>query len=821
MTRLRFATLLLSIAPLLGCPADEGSDPKTEVDAGTDSGGNTDAGMEEFNLRRVEPAMGNIAGGITVTLSGSGFAEGATATFGAKDATVTFIDSSELRAEVPPGDAEGPVAVTVTNPDGESDSIANGFTYTSEPNPSVGFCQLQAQSPVTGTTGTPTDGIFAIVFTEGITQGEGQGDMIQGQLGWGSDAEYESFQYVDMTYNTDKDGLNPGDLANDEYGAPLTIQAGGTYRYAARFRLTSAPDTWVYCDLDGSENGVTADQLGVLEISDPPVPTVDFCQLQAQSPITVETGTNTEAIYAFVFSAGATEGAGQATGFEGELGFAAPGTMLANFNFVPLTYTGDIDGLNQGDLANDEYAAQLNVGVAGEYRYVARFRLSGSTDWTYCDLDGSDSGATPEQLGVLQVEDPVVPTVSYCQTRPAVVSAVVGDSVTFEGVAFSAGATNMAGDGGLDAELWWGPRGTDPNTWTDSVSASYDTDVDGLTPGDLANDLFTATITAPAAGDYDAAYRVSLDGTNWSWCDSDGSDGTAAGYVIAEAANLNVASANLPDACIVQFPVLADTARSGESLTFYGRVSELGVTGMGSASGSVAGNLLIGPSGSDPVADRASFTAVAGAYFAGATGLVGNQDEYSATWTVGAPGAYDFFWEFSVDGGQNFALCDIDGNDSNSGFRASNLGHVVSSSSATPPDQIDYCRTFQTSLNVNLADAGPLATVEVFEAGLTENNGGANSAQIEVEVGYGPTGSNPAIAYTWNPIAYARVRPGFVNNYEYEGKVYPDASKPAAGSYQVVTRARRTGETAWVYCDTDPSTPDFRLDAATSLTVNP
>jgi hypothetical protein len=821
MERIRWIAIAMLLVAGVGCPADEG-DSNSTTDAGQQADAGDDMTVEGLNLSRVEPSSGNIEGGLVVTLSGTGFVDGATVTFGSNASpTVTFVDDTEMRAEVPAGDSEGAVAVTVENPDGDSDSIANGFTYTTEANPALGFCQLQAQSPVSATAGEPTMGLFAIVFAEGITQGAGQGGMIEGELGWGTGADYESFQFVDMTYNTDIDGLSPGDQANDEYGTPLTIQTAGTYRYVARFRLTSAPDSWLYCDLDGSDNDISEDQLGVIEVTEPAVPQIDFCQLQAQSPVSVETGENTDPIYAFVFSNGATNGAGQASGIVGELGFAPAGTDVANFTFSPMTYAGDIDGLNAGDQANDEYAATLNVGVAGEYRYVARFRLQSEPDqWTYCDLDGSDNGATPDQLGVLQVSDPPTPTLTFCQTRPAITNAVTGDSVTFEGVAFAAGITNSAGDGGLDAELWWGPAGTDPATWTDSTAATYDRDEDGLNPGDNANDIHSATVTAPAAGNYDVAYRFSIDGgTTWSWCDGDGSDGTASGYTVAEAATLNVATANLPDACIAQFPVLADRARSGDSLTFYGRVTEAGVTGMGAADPNVTANLLVGPAGSDPVANRAAFTVIPATYFTNATGLAPGQDEYSATWTVGAAGDYDFVWEFSVDGGANTALCDIDGNDANTGFEADKVGRVVSSSGANPPDQIDYCRTFQTNLSVLTTDPGPLATVEVFEAGLTENNGGANSADIEVEIGYGAVGTNPAVAYTWRAIDYERIRGGFPNNYEYEGQVYPDTNVPAVGSYQVLARARRTGETAWVYCDTDETTADFRLDATTSLTI--
>ncbi len=67
-----------------------------------------------------------------VSLRGQGFLPGAEVRFGGKSSpNVTLVgeDGTRIDAEVPAGDARGPVKVEVANPDGQKASIAQGFTY--------------------------------------------------------------------------------------------------------------------------------------------------------------------------------------------------------------------------------------------------------------------------------------------------------------------------------------------------------------------------------------------------------------------------------------------------------------------------------------------------------------------------------------------------------------------------------------------------------------------------------------------------------------------------------------------------------------------
>lgn len=80
-------------------------------------------------LTDVEFSSGTNAGGKTVTLTGSGFLGISSATFGGVLATgVTILSSTQLTC-VTPAHANGPVDVTISNPDGQSSTLEDGYTY--------------------------------------------------------------------------------------------------------------------------------------------------------------------------------------------------------------------------------------------------------------------------------------------------------------------------------------------------------------------------------------------------------------------------------------------------------------------------------------------------------------------------------------------------------------------------------------------------------------------------------------------------------------------------------------------------------------------
>lgn len=112
-------------------------------------------------LRNVSPSMGPTAGGSVVTVQGTSFQSGASVAFGGVAATGLggWTDQGQIQVATPPHPA-GKVNVAITNPDGLSDTLQNGYSYTAAPT-------IAAVSPSSG----PTAGGTVVTITGGNFQG--------------------------------------------------------------------------------------------------------------------------------------------------------------------------------------------------------------------------------------------------------------------------------------------------------------------------------------------------------------------------------------------------------------------------------------------------------------------------------------------------------------------------------------------------------------------------------------------------------------------------------------------------------------------------
>jgi len=97
----------------------------------------------------ISPGSGPTAGGTPVTITGTGFASGATVTLGGSAATNVAVANSTTITATTPAHAAGAVNIVVTNADGQSGTLANGFTYQAPPAPAP---TLSGISPNNGTT---------------------------------------------------------------------------------------------------------------------------------------------------------------------------------------------------------------------------------------------------------------------------------------------------------------------------------------------------------------------------------------------------------------------------------------------------------------------------------------------------------------------------------------------------------------------------------------------------------------------------------------------------------------------------------------------
>ncbi|REJ96181.1 MAG: hypothetical protein DWQ34_04640 [Planctomycetota bacterium] len=110
-------------------------------------------------ISSVTPNSGQTTGGTAVTISGSGFAAGATVTFGGVPATGVTVSSSTSISCVTPANMPGGCDVKVTNPDGQFATQAGGFVYTSPPPliPTI-FSVTPGTGPTTGATAVTING---------------------------------------------------------------------------------------------------------------------------------------------------------------------------------------------------------------------------------------------------------------------------------------------------------------------------------------------------------------------------------------------------------------------------------------------------------------------------------------------------------------------------------------------------------------------------------------------------------------------------------------------------------------------------------------
>jgi len=131
-------------------------------------------------ITSVNPNSGPIAGGTAVTITGVNFvsALSTNVTFGGTAAQVNTTSFTEIEVTTPEHTA-GAVNVVVTNPDGQSGTLANGYTYIGPPAPTVSLTADPStidegqSSTLTWTSTNADDGCSAFWTTSTATSGSG------------------------------------------------------------------------------------------------------------------------------------------------------------------------------------------------------------------------------------------------------------------------------------------------------------------------------------------------------------------------------------------------------------------------------------------------------------------------------------------------------------------------------------------------------------------------------------------------------------------------------------------------------------------------
>jgi IPT/TIG domain len=411
--------------------------------------------------------------------------------------------------------------------DGYTSSEAAKLTVTEQTEAMPEWCILHYPAVINGNINSDLANVYGRVFMESVTDTEGEGAGITAQIGYGpenSNPGDAGWQWIDADYNVDSN-------LNDEYIGNLNISNPGNYDYAFRFSYESS--SWIYCDLNGSDDGYSSSFAGEVSVDGTSEAVIDWCSIQWPENTASENGVDTALFYGRVFVDGITNGAGEGQGVISELGYALPGTNPVTnpegWNWISANYAYDVDGLVEGDKNNDEYIASLNITQDGSYIVAFRFSADNGTTWSYCDLDGSDNGFDESSTSQLQVYSTPPQEVDWCSYHYPhdTTFAVDATSELIFGRVFVAGVTEGSGEGAnITGQLGYSDTGLDPQTnpgdWT-WVDASYNTSVDGLIQDDLSNDEYMCTLNISVALNYKLAYRFSRDsGTTWSYCDKDG-----------------------------------------------------------------------------------------------------------------------------------------------------------------------------------------------------------------------------------------------------------------------------------------------------------
>jgi hypothetical protein len=289
----------------------------------------------------------------------------------------------------------------------------------------------------------------------------------------------------------------------------------------------TAAATFTYLGTVGDSGG---GDTGLLETA------VDDCRVISPTEIEVEDGTPTEDLVARVKVRTRTPGEGAGVGVEGQVGYGDPAAD-------PLTW-GDWVGLAWLTEAPDgeDWTGSLVPDGRGTFGFAARFRVDHS-EWKACPVSAGKYGS----MEVVAAEEPV----DYCHVQwPCSMTVAAGaeSDPVYAWIYEHLESDGYGAGDGIEFRLGVGPDGSDPATsadwaWSEMV---YNGDKDGLLDGDLANDEYVGTFTAPGSpGSYDYAAMASADyGLTWTYCDLGGDScnygGSTDGYDPSDAGELTV-----------------------------------------------------------------------------------------------------------------------------------------------------------------------------------------------------------------------------------------------------------------------------------------
>ena len=205
-------------------------------------------------------------------------------------------------------------------------------------------------------------------------------------------------------------------------------------------------------------------------------------------------------VYQQAFAAGITLGTGQGAGIQAWLGYSSENTDPSTWtNWIEAPYFGEAGN-------NDEYRTDLGtiMSIPGTYYYASRFKLNNQA-YVYGGFQSGFWNGTSNISGVLTVN--AAPTINWANLQwPPNGSATVGNDYNVYARVYAPTVTPGAGHGaGIQAWIGYSTENSNPNTWTNWVSAVYQGD-------DVDNDEYYANIGTAIStpGTYYYASRFQL-----------------------------------------------------------------------------------------------------------------------------------------------------------------------------------------------------------------------------------------------------------------------------------------------------------------------
>ena len=229
-----------------------------------------------------------------------------------------------------------------------------------------------------------------------------------------------------------------------------------------------------------------------------PDPVITYAVLQYPGTHSMLEG-STVTVYGRAYAATVTEAAGDSGLITAEVGYNTSNTNPNTWtNWVAATWNAQYGN-------NDEYNASIGTGlIPGTYYYAVRFKL-GSGAYVYGGTAGNWSSTANN--GVLTINSNIVDWGNY--QSPTTGTATLGSSYNVYGKVYQAGVTNVGSPGaGITAEAGYSATNTNPNTWTNWVAATFNSDIGN-------DDEYTANVgtSFPSAGTYYMAFRYKRTGS--------------------------------------------------------------------------------------------------------------------------------------------------------------------------------------------------------------------------------------------------------------------------------------------------------------------